>query len=108
MCGGRGNYPYNGNPKGERRKKTRNAGNGTPNAWGLYDMRGNASEWCWDRYGSYSGGAQTDPTSVAADSDRVRRGGAWDSSAQNLCSANRGSVTPPRRLANLGFRLVRP
>ncbi|MDR1072953.1 MAG: SUMF1/EgtB/PvdO family nonheme iron enzyme [Treponema sp.] len=89
-----GNYPYNGNPKGEYRKKTLNVGGGMPNAWGLYDMHGNVYEWCWDWYGAYEGGAQTDPSGAAAGSHRVARGGSWSSHAQYLRSAHRNCYTP--------------
>jgi hypothetical protein len=37
---------------------------------------------------------------------RVRRGGGWNLSAQNLRSANRNNNTPANRNNNLGFRLV--
>ncbi|MDR3247152.1 MAG: SUMF1/EgtB/PvdO family nonheme iron enzyme, partial [Treponema sp.] len=46
-----GNNPYNGNTKGAYRQTTWNIGSGAENAWGLYDMHGNAGEWCWDLYG---------------------------------------------------------
>ena len=48
-----------------------------PNAFGLYDMSGNVSEWCQDYYGSYTSAAVTDPTGPTSGQGRVFRGGAW-------------------------------
>jgi formylglycine-generating enzyme required for sulfatase activity len=103
-----GNYPYNGNAKGQNRRRTWNVGSGTANAWGLYDMHGNVLEWCWDWYGAYASGAQTDPAGAASGSTRVIRGGSWGLDAHILRSASRRSWTPSFLDGDFGFRLVRP
>ena len=46
-----------------------------PNAWGLYDMHGNALERCLDWYGTLTNGV--DPQGPSSGSERVRRGGAF-------------------------------
>ncbi|MDR3342889.1 MAG: SUMF1/EgtB/PvdO family nonheme iron enzyme [Treponema sp.] len=98
----------NPNPQGISRKKTTAVGSFAANAWGLYDMHGNVWEWCWDWYGSYGNGAQSDPVGAFSGMDRVIRGGGWLNYGQYLRSANRGSTAPVRRLSYLGFRLLRP
>ena len=57
--------------------KTHPVGQKSPNELGLYDMSGNASEWCQDLYGNYSGSSQTDPVGSYSGYFRVSRGGAW-------------------------------
>jgi formylglycine-generating enzyme required for sulfatase activity len=63
-------------------------------AYGLYDMAGNVSEWCNDRYGStyYNTSPTSDPRGPSTGSLRVIRGGAWINN--DLRCADRGSYSP--------------
>ena len=81
-----------------------------PNAWGLYDMHGNAWEWMQDvHHDSYSG-APTDGgawTSGGDQARRVLRGGSWNDYPGDLRSAYRNWYTPDFRNTNLGLRIAR-
>ena len=71
-------------------KRTHPTGTRKPNAWGLYDMLGNVSEWCQDIYDPnyYANSPADNPTgpadSGAGAAKRVMRGGNWKSSA-DMC-----------------------
>ena len=80
------------------------------NRWGLFDMIGNAREWCSDRYGSkYYGDSPTlDPRGRSEARYRVIRGGGFSHSASRYCRvAARERQSPTYRSLNLGFRVVR-
>ena len=63
---------------GNSGKKTHPVATKSANELGIYDMSGNVFEWCADRYGDYSSGAQTNPKGPYDGSYRVFRGGGWD------------------------------
>ncbi len=78
-------------------------------------MTGNVWQWCNDRYGAYTAGAETDPTGASSGTYRVLRGGSWYGigvvNVVDFCSAYRnGSVFifPVYSYYIIGFRVVLP
>lgn len=83
-------------------------GNFQSNAFGLYDMHGNASEWVQDCQYIYSDGAQTAEAVEGVDCEkRLVRGGGWSLHPWLTSSAIRARVVPSGQYDWIGFRLAR-
>ena len=91
---------------GVYRGETVDVGSFKPNPNGLYDIYGNVGEWCFDYYGEYDKGAQTNPAGASEGSRRVYRGGGWNDFGKNLRSAYRAAMPQANSAYNVGLRLV--
>ena len=104
-----GSFMYGGSARGVYRSTTLEVGSFAPNAFGLYDMHGNVSEWVEDCYtDSYTGAPLDGSAATSLDcAYRVLRGGSWNSAPTLLRSANRIRSQPDRRMLSDGFRVRR-
>ena len=73
-----------------------------PNSFGLYDMAGNVSEWCQDRYVPLTTDGPFKPGAL-----RLLKGGSWLSGPRDLRVAARQSAPPQYADGYIGFRVVR-
>jgi formylglycine-generating enzyme required for sulfatase activity len=80
-------------------------GTKAPNELGIYDMNGNAWEWCSDWFGVYSPEAKTNPQGPDTGGARILRGGCWYSIAPMCRVSYRDYFAPENRHAFFGFRL---
>ncbi|MBP5672990.1 MAG: C10 family peptidase [Victivallales bacterium] len=100
-----GRYNYNQSDGKSGYSQHTIVGKYLPNAWGLYDMHGNVSEFCLDLSGSLGADSVEDPLGPNTGTYHIHRGGAWAWNAKSCSSAYRTDY--PEDYDNcLGFRLV--
>lgn len=102
---------YNSEPENGRLTKPYPVGSKKPNGLGLYDMGGNAREWCWDKFPysrDYPSEAQVNPKGTDAGFRRITRGGSWSSGIGAIRVSYRGAYAPGDIANNFGIRVVMP
>ena len=78
------------------------------NAFGLYDMPGNVSEWLWDFYQEdYGTDLATDPVGAESHWAHAVRGGTFEYESRWVRSGYRNYIGTANGSYNIGFRLVR-
>jgi formylglycine-generating enzyme required for sulfatase activity len=101
---------YDRGPKGIYRNDITPVDTFPPNAFGLYDLHGNVSEWCLDAWHGDYRDAPVDGSAwiVGGDDNVVTRGGDFNHFPANCRSASRQLQTPERysRYSTISFRVV--
>jgi formylglycine-generating enzyme required for sulfatase activity len=85
---------------------TRDVGAYQPNAWGLYDMHGNAAEWTRSAYRPYPYNDTDGRNALKTTEERVVRGGSWFDRPKRCRSAFRLNFPAWQPIHNVGFRLA--
>jgi formylglycine-generating enzyme len=78
-----------------------------PNGAELFDMTGNAREWCADWYDLGDPGPATSGTSSASGATRVLRGGSWRTGMTGGRVSARFGLAPNTTAPDVGLRCVR-
>jgi formylglycine-generating enzyme required for sulfatase activity len=82
--------------------KSHPVGSLRPNDWGLFDLHGNAWEWCQDRFDG-----KEDKEDIKDEDSRLLRGGAFYCAAEYARSAGRNGHAAATRFYGFGFRPAR-
>ncbi|MFO0806321.1 MAG: formylglycine-generating enzyme family protein [Gemmataceae bacterium] len=100
---------YGASPKWKELGRTTKVGSYPANAWGLFDMHGNAAEWCEDWYdkGYYTVSPRENPRGPEMGAHRAIRGGSWLVNDAICRSACRFFHLPSEATSYSGFRLAR-
>jgi len=109
-CGNfRGVYPrqFDAGQASTETYGTEPVGSYAPNAFGLYDVHGNVSEWTLDAYnGRLPGGRLTDPEPRTGGAGRYTlRGGSWQDFAVRVRSAARSEAGIHTESNAIGLRI---
>ncbi len=108
-------YSYDLSPQGYHpafssglQPHTSPVGSFAANGYGLYDLAGNVSNWCWDWFGPYGSDPQSDPSGPDSGLLRVFRDGGWSDGAFYCRTAFRNGNNATYAANGLGFRTVLP
>ena len=76
--------------------------------YGVWDMSGNAQEWCEDHYDEdyYKFSPSTNPRGPEGGQERVMRGGFFAENRPGVRTTHRGSAPETTTRENIGFRLA--
>jgi formylglycine-generating enzyme len=111
-----GNYSYSGSSNINKvawydettfEKGPKPVGTLRPNELGIFDMSGNAWEWCLDFFGKYTSESKKDPQGSSSSPYRVIRGGSWYYVAHLARVTARDGPYPHYTNYNYGFRVAR-
>lgn len=107
-----GTRPYGTSQPGAFLNRPTTVGSYAANAFGLHDVDGNVSEWCWDPfdlayYARFQKAAARDPLGPDGGGKRVMRGGSSQYEPVYARSGRRHGEDPSLATGWTGFRVVR-